>query len=50
MKKQKSGNCFKVLSIMALGSFLAISTPADAAKNNKKQLVNRSKIKSGNII
>ncbi|MED4061126.1 esterase-like activity of phytase family protein [Priestia megaterium] len=37
MNKQKSGNCFKVLSIMALGSFLAISTPADAAKNNKEK-------------
>ena len=39
MQKQKSGNYFKVLSIMALGSFLAIASPANAAKNNKEPAV-----------
>ncbi|NGY80195.1 hypothetical protein F6Y02_38500 (plasmid) [Bacillus megaterium] len=50
MNKQKSGNYFKVLSIMALGSFLAISIPANAAKNNKEKADQPFQNKIGNTI
>ncbi|NGY85139.1 hypothetical protein F6Y05_01205 (plasmid) [Bacillus megaterium] len=47
MNKQKSGNYFKVLSIMALGSFLAISILRMQLKIIKKKLINHFKIKLG---